>query len=88
MDLNLIDNLQSVTGFTLNTEEYTNLEASIIDRKISEQLNGKVLFWGKIFAKNQDYLVVVNISNSDEFLQKKFYFWYVLVCVFFDYIQI
>lgn len=78
MDFANIDKLRDVTGFTLNPEERCFLEAAIHERKTKEKLSGKLLFWGKLFANAQDYLIIVNVDSTSAFLSKTFYFWYAL----------
>ena len=76
MELKSINNLNSITGNTLNIEELCGLETGIVQRKLLEKLNGKTLFWGKIYGVNQDYLVVVNLNSEVDFPRKTYYFWY------------
>lgn len=61
-------------GQTLNVEEISGLEVAMLQRKLQENLLGKMLFWGKIYGSTQDYLVVFHVNPFDEFPDKKFYF--------------
>ncbi len=64
-----------MAGRGLSTEEYAGLEVSMMQRKLEENLTGKMCFWGKIEGSTQDYLVVYNINPNTEFPEKKYYFW-------------
>jgi hypothetical protein len=75
MDIAHSETYCSVAGNALNLEEQFCLDASILQRKTLENLSGKMLFWGKIFADNQDYIIVVNIAPNAEFFNKNFYYW-------------
>lgn len=75
MELHLLSRLSPLNGATLNTEEIAGLEVAMLQRKISEQLAGKMSFWGKIYGSTQDYLVVYNIDPFQEFPLKKYYYW-------------
>lgn len=77
MDLKNIESYQEVTGFTLNPEEICALNASMQQRRIDENLNGLIQFFGKFFGIEQDYLIVVNINTDTAFPTKKFYCWLV-----------
>ncbi len=76
MDLANVQRIAPVAGYSLNTEEVSGLEVGMLQRKLQENLVGKMSFWGKIFGTTQDYLIVHNIDNFAEFPDKKFYFWY------------
>ena len=67
--------LSEVLGFTLSDEESSLLSASIAQRKLCEKLTGQVKFWGKLFAKEQDYLIVAHSSFYRDTIVKTFYFW-------------
>lgn len=75
MELNRVARIAPALGYGLNTEEYSGLEVAMVQRKLQENLIGKIVFWGKIFGSTQDYLIVANINPFDEFPDKKFYFW-------------
>jgi len=74
MDLSSVFRISPVSGYTLNVEESSGLEVAMLQRKLQENLVGKLFFWGKIFGSTQDYLIVHNINPYDEFPDKKFYF--------------
>lgn len=74
MELNHIPRLGPVINSTLNPEEHSGLEVAMLQRKLQENLNGKMFFWGKIYGNTQDYLIVYNINPFSEFPVKKFYF--------------
>jgi hypothetical protein len=76
MELNNVSRLSPVSCYTLNIEEYSGLEVAMLQRKLQENLIGKLYFWGKIFGSTQDYLIVHNINPYDEFPEKKYYFWF------------
>ncbi len=75
MELQQINRLSQLNGATLSTEEYSGLEAAMLQRKLEENLAGKMYFWGKIFGSTQDYLLVYNINPFGEFPDKKYYYW-------------
>jgi len=74
MELNCVSRVGPINGYGLNTEEFSGLEVAMMQRKLQENLVGKMYFWGKIFGSTQDYLIVHNINPFDEFPDKKFYF--------------
>ena len=45
-----------------------------MERRIEENLVGKMYFWGKIYGSTQDYLVVYNVNPYTEFPDKIYYF--------------
>lgn len=75
MDLSTIEFYQLAASFTLNPEEICCLNASMQQRQMEENLNGEMLFWGKLFGSAQDYLICVNINTNAAFPVKKYYFW-------------
>lgn len=75
MELNNVSRIGSVLGYGLNTEEFSGLEVAMLQRKLQENLVGKMYFWGKIFGSTQDYLIVANVDPFAEFPDKRFYFW-------------
>lgn len=75
MELSALPRIASVSGQTLNVEEISGLESSMVERKLEEKLTGKFQFWGKIFGSSQDYLIVQCVDLYSEFMEKKFYFW-------------
>lgn len=79
MDLNSIHRIAQVHGCGLNTEEFSGLEVAMVQRKLQENLVGRMYFWGKIFGTTQDYLIVHHIDPFAEFPEKKFYFWYGII---------
>eukprot|EP01032_Pedospumella_encystans_P037363 gene37363-42319_t len=56
MDLNSVHRISQVQGQGLNIEEFSGLEVAMLQRKLQENLVGKMYFWGKIFGTTQDYL--------------------------------
>jgi hypothetical protein len=82
MDLQNIGRLAPSSGFSLNIEEQSGLEVAMIQRKQEEALQGKFLFWGKIFGATQDYLIATVIDNSQDFPDKKYYYWSVRPILF------
>ena len=79
MELQNLNRLAPSSGFTLNIEEQSGLEVAMIQRKQEENLLGKFLFWGKIFGATQDYLITCIITTSEDFPEKKYYYWYLIV---------
>ena len=75
MDLNQLPQVGPLQGNTLNVEEVSGLEVAMLQRKLQENLVGKLSFWGKIYGSTQDYLIVYHVNPFDEFPDKKFYFW-------------
>lgn len=75
MELDNIQRIAPVNGSGLNVEEHSGLEVAILQRKLQENLNGKMYFWGKIFGSTQDYLIVFHIDPFTEFPDKKYYYW-------------
>ena len=75
MELHCINRISPVSGYTLNIEEISGLEVAMLQRKLQENLIGKMLFWGKIFGTTQDYLIVYHVDPFAEFPDKKYYFW-------------
>ena len=75
MLLKNVSEMAGVSGNGLNVEEFAGLEVAMKQRKLQENLNGSLYFWGKINGTTQDYLVVYNIDPFTEFPDKKFYFW-------------
>jgi len=63
----------SASGNTLNVEERACLQVAMLERKNSEKLS-KVLFWGKIFGEEADYLVAYGESQTLGFPNRKFYY--------------
>jgi len=74
MDLNNINRIGSLFGTGLNAEEISGLEVAVLQRKLEENLSGKMLFWGKIFGSTQDYLIICNLNTFADFPEKKYYF--------------
>lgn len=75
MDLNSVHRIAQVHGNGLNIEEFSGLEVAMLQRKLQENLDGKMFFWGKIFGTTQDYLIVHHIDPFADFPEKKYYFW-------------
>lgn len=63
-----------MAGACLSTEELGGLEVAIMERKLKENLMGKMYFWGKIYGSTQDYLIVYCIKPNTEFPDKTYYF--------------
>ena len=74
MELRNVDRLAPLSGYVLNPEELAGLEMAMLSTKLLENLNNNLDFWGKIFGKTQDYLIVQYVNNFAEFPAKKFYF--------------
>ena len=74
MELHNLQRLGPLMATTLNAEEQCGLEVATLQRKLQENLNGKMYLWGKIYGVTQDYLIVFNINPYIEFPVKKFYF--------------
>lgn len=74
MEIQNIHRLGPLLAATLTPEEFSGLEVAMLQRKLQENLTGKMLFWGKIYGTTQDYFIVYNINPFDEFPEKKFYF--------------
>jgi hypothetical protein len=60
-------------GHTLNVEERAGLEVAINKRRLEEGLR-EVLFWGKLYGEEDDYLVVYGFGASADFPRKRFYY--------------
>lgn len=75
MEIEFTHRLGPLIGTALNIEEASGLESAMLQRKLQENLTGKMFFWGKITGLTQDYLLCFNIDPFAEFPEKKFYFW-------------
>lgn len=75
MELQNIQRISALTGASLSIEETSGLEVGMLQRKLEENLNGKMYFWGKVFGATQDYLIVFNLNPFAEFPVKKFFYW-------------
>jgi hypothetical protein len=75
MELKSLARLGPMSGRGLSVEESSGLEVATLQRKLEENLSGKMYFWGKIEGNTQDYLIVYNINPSADFPDKKYYFW-------------
>ena len=75
MDLNNISRLSALSGAALNGEEMSGLQVGMLQRKLEENLSGKLYFWGKIFGSKQDYLIVYCLDTSADFPSRSYYFW-------------
>lgn len=75
MELSNLEKLNPLSGNSLNIEEVSGLEVAMLQRKREENLNGKLLFWGKFYGVTQDYLIVVLIDTTSEYPNKKYYYW-------------
>ena len=53
----------------------SGLQVAMQQRKLEENLTGKLYFWGKIYGSRQDYLIVFLLDTSDDFPARKYYFW-------------
>jgi Radial spokehead-like protein len=78
MEVQNLDRIGELNGNCLSIEEISGLQVAMMQRKLEENLPGKMYFWGKIFGSTQDYLVVHNTDPYAVFPEKKFYFWYVV----------
>ena len=77
MEIQNVGMVNEMLGMGLNVEELSGLEVAMMQRKLQENLNGGMSFWGKVFGTTQDYLIVCNIDPYNSFPEKKYYFWYV-----------
>jgi hypothetical protein len=75
MDLHNLTRLSALNGASLNAEEMSGLQVAMLQRKLEENLTGKLYFWGKIYGSKQDYLIVFLLDTSDDFPSRKYYFW-------------
>ena len=78
MELNNVFRLSALNAASLNAEEVCGLQVAMQQRKLEENLTGKLYFWGKIFGSKQDYLIVFLLDTSGEFPTRKYYFWYLI----------
>ncbi|KAJ3182887.1 Radial spoke head protein 9 [Gaertneriomyces sp. JEL0708] len=62
----------SLAGFTLNPEERTALESSLLLKQNEEKLN-HVSLWGKILGIQRDYYIAQATNNENVFARKYFY---------------
>jgi hypothetical protein len=74
MELQNAARLGPLAGACLSTEELSGLEVAVVERKLEENLVGKIYFWGKIYGSTQDYLVVFNVNPLADFPDKVYYF--------------
>lgn len=72
MDLFALNSL-AFSGYTLNVEERAGLEVAMNKRSLEDGLR-EVLFWGKVYGDDDDYLVVYGFGESADFPRKRFYF--------------
>jgi hypothetical protein len=63
-----------IIGNGLSFEETSGLEVAMMQRKLQENLTGKLMFWGKVYGTTQDYLIVYATDPFKEFPDKTFYF--------------
>jgi len=71
-DLLNVDKLAD-SGSTLSVEEKAGLEVSMLRRKLEENFD-TFQFWGKVFGKQNDYLVCFGLLPSYDHPVKKFFF--------------
>ena len=71
-DLDFADRLND-SGFTLSVEEKAGLQAAMLQRKLEENFS-VFQFWGKIFGKQNDYIICFGLTSSYDHPTKKFYF--------------
>ena len=50
MELQNIERTGGMLGMGLNIEEISGLEVAMLQRKLEENLPGKMYFWGKVFG--------------------------------------
>jgi hypothetical protein len=74
MEFNQAFQVGPLLGQGLSIEEVSGLEVAMMQRKLQENLQGKMMLWGKVMGSTQDYLVVFHVNPFDEFPEKKFYF--------------
>jgi hypothetical protein len=75
MELHNIERTGGICCMGLNIEEISGLEVAMLQRKLEENLPGKMYFWGKVFGTTQDYLIVYTINPFAIFPDKTYYFW-------------
>ena len=71
-DLESVDKLAD-SGFTLSVEEKAGLQVSMLRRQLEENFD-TFQFWGKVFGKQNDYLVCFGLLPSFDHPVKKFFF--------------
>ena len=74
MDLSNVGKLGALNGQALSVEEVAGLEVAMTQRKLDENITGKLQFWGKVFGNTQDYLVVSSVDGNAEFPDKKYFY--------------
>lgn len=74
MELQNVHRAGPLAGSCLTPEESAGLEVGMMQRKLEENLNGKLYFWGKISGTTQDYLIAYNVDPHAEFPEKKYYY--------------
>eukprot|EP00937_MAST-01D_sp_MAST-1D-sp2_P005048 g5048.t1 len=72
MDLEHADRLND-SGFCLSVEEKAGLQIAMLRRKHEESFE-TFQFWGKVFGKQNDYIVCYGLLPSYDYPAKKFYF--------------
>jgi len=73
VDIDSLDKL-GPSGYTLNMEERSGLQVSMLQRCKEENYPSKLLFWGKIRGIQNDYLICYVLLPDWEFPKKKFYY--------------
>ncbi|KDO29418.1 hypothetical protein SPRG_05955 [Saprolegnia parasitica CBS 223.65] len=73
MELDHVDVLSRCLGYTLTSQERSNLEIGFLRRQATENVVGMRL-WGKILGEAQDYVVCVAHVEALDVPKKKFYF--------------
>jgi len=74
MELSNVGKLGALNGQALSVEEVAGLEVAMTQRKLEENITGKLQFWGKVFGNTQDYLIVSCTEASSDFPDKKYYY--------------
>ena len=72
MDILDLNNL-GASGHTLNIEERAGLEVAINKRRLEDGF-AELLFWGKLYGEEDDYLIVFGYGESQDFPRKRFFF--------------
>jgi hypothetical protein len=79
MDIQNVSRMSQFNGMTLNAEEQAAVEIGMMERKLGENLNGKLMFWGKIFGtkvdQKTDYLIICHVDPTADFPQRRYWYW-------------
>jgi hypothetical protein len=67
-----MDLQHSITGHVLTFEERAHLKFSMIEVKLNEDFES-IVFWGKLFGIQNDYLIIV-ATKINQHVEKKYFF--------------